>query len=45
MNLWNYYDGDLKYPDITKYSHEKEIAKITPRWAYEYAKNMEKMKN
>ena len=38
MDLWKYYDGDLKYPDITKYSHEKEIAKVTPRWAYEYAK-------
>ena len=37
MNLWKYYDGDLKYPDITKYSHEKEIAKANPKWAYQYA--------
>ena len=36
MNLWNYYDGDLKYPDITKYSHEKEIAKAKSEWAFEY---------
>ena len=28
MDLWKYYDGDLKYPDITKHKHEKEIAKI-----------------
>ena len=38
MNLWKYYDGDLKYPDLTKHSHVKEVAKVTPRWAYEYAK-------
>ena len=36
MNLWKYYDGDLKYPDITKYSHEKEIAKSKPKWAFKY---------
>ena len=36
MNLWNYYDGDLKYPDLNKHSHEKEIAKATPKWAFEY---------
>ena len=36
MNLWKYYDGDLKYPDLKKRSHEKEIAKINPKWAFEY---------
>ena len=36
MNLWKYYDGDLKYPDLNSHSHEKEIAKTKPIWAYEY---------
>ena len=37
MNLWQYYDGDLKYPDLNNHSHEKEIAKTNPNWAIEYA--------
>ena len=37
MDLWNYYDGDLKYPDLNNHSHEKEIAKTNPKWAFEYA--------
>ena len=37
MNLWDYYDGDLKYPDLNNHSHEKEIAKTNPNWAFEYA--------
>ena len=36
MNLWNYYNGDLKYPDITKHSRKKEIAKAKPKWAFKY---------
>ena len=36
MDLWKYYDGDLKYPDLNNHSHEKEIAKTNPKWAYEY---------
>ena len=36
MNLWNYYDGDLKYPNILNHSHEKEIAKTNPIWAFDY---------
>ena len=36
MNLWNYYDGDLKYPDLNSHSHEKEIAKTNTKWAFEY---------
>ena len=36
MNLWNYYDGDLKYSNVTMYSHEKEIAKANPKWAFDY---------
>ena len=36
MDIWKYYDGDLKYPDITKHSHEKEIAKSKLKWAYKY---------
>jgi hypothetical protein len=36
MNLWKYYNGNLKYPNVTMYSHEKEIAKATPKWAFEY---------
>jgi hypothetical protein len=38
MDLWKYYDGDLKYPDLIKHTEEKEIAKTNPKWAYEYAK-------
>ena len=39
MNLWKYYDGDLKYPNLDKHStSEIEIAKTNPKWAYEYAK-------
>mgnify|MGYP000614926337 CR=1 FL=1 len=37
MDLWKYYDGDLKYPDLSKHSHIKEVAKVTPKWAFEYA--------
>ena len=37
MNLWQYYNGDLKYPDLNNHSHEKEIAKTNPNWAFEYA--------
>ena len=36
MDLWKYYDGDLKYPNLNNHSHEKEIAKTKPIWAYEY---------
>ena len=36
MDLCKYYDGDLKYPNITNHSHEKEIAKTKPDWAFEY---------
>ena len=36
MDLWKYYDGDLKYPNVTMYSHEKEIAKANPKWAFDY---------
>ena len=36
MNLWNYYDGDLKYPNILNHSHEKEIAKTNTIWAFDY---------
>ena len=37
MDIWKYYDGDLKYPDLNNHSHEKEIAKTKPKWAFEYA--------
>ena len=36
MNLWKYYDGDLKYPDLTKYLPKNEMAKYSLKWAYEY---------
>ena len=36
MDLWKYYDGDLKYPNVFVHTHEKEIAKTNPKWAYEY---------
>jgi hypothetical protein len=36
MNLWKYYDGGLKYPDLSNHSHEKEIAKTNPAWALNY---------
>jgi hypothetical protein len=36
MDIWKYYDGDLKYPNVTMYSHEKEIAKANPKWAFDY---------
>ena len=36
MDLWKYYDGDLKYPNVTMYSHEKEIAKANLKWAFDY---------
>ena len=39
MNLWKYYDGDLKYPNILNHSHEKEIAKTKSDWAFEYVSN------
>ena len=37
MNIWKYYDGDLKYPNITDHLYEKEIAKTNAKTAYEYA--------
>ena len=44
MNLWKYYNNksnQLKYPnvlkDILNHTHEKEIAKTNPNWAFEYA--------
>jgi hypothetical protein len=44
MNLWKYYNNksnQLKYPnvlkDILNHTHEKEIAKTNPKWAFEYA--------
>ena len=39
MNLWNYYNNksnQLKYPNVLNHTHEKEIAKTNPKWAYEY---------
>src|SRR5574343_446925 len=39
MNLWNYYNNksnQLKYPNIFVHTHEKEIAKTNPKWAFEY---------
>ena len=36
MNLWQYYNGDLKYPDLTKHAYIKEVAKVSPKWAFEY---------
>ena len=36
MDLWKYYDGNLKYPDLNNHSHEKEIAKANSKWAFEY---------
>ena len=43
MNLWKYYNNksnQLKYPDVLKnilnHTHEKEIAKTNPKWAFEY---------
>ena len=38
MDLWKYYNGKLKYPDLNNHSHEKEIAKANPKWAYEFVK-------
>ena len=45
MNLWNYYDGDLKYPDLNNHSREIEIAKATPKWAYDYVERNGKNKD
>ena len=36
MDIWDYYDGDLKYPNILNHTHEKEIAKTNLIWAFEY---------
>ena len=37
MNIWKYYDGDLKYPNLDKHStSEIEIAKTNPKWAFDY---------
>ena len=39
MNLWKYYNNksnQLKYPNIFVHTHEKEIAKTNPKWAFEY---------
>ena len=42
MDIWNYYDGDLKYPDIYKYKNKKDIAfaiaKFNPKNAYTFLK-------
>ena len=38
MDIWKYYDGDLKYPDLNNHSQEKEIAKTNTKWAYEFVK-------
>jgi hypothetical protein len=46
MNIWKYYDGDLKYPNLDKHStSEIEIAKTNPKWAFEYTKTHGKNKN
>jgi prophage antirepressor-like protein len=45
MNLWKYYNGNLKYPNVTMYSLEYEIAKTTPKWAYLYVKRNGKNKD
>ena len=40
MNLWKYYNNksnQLIYPNIFVHTHEKEIAKTNPKWAFEYA--------
>ena len=42
MDLWKYYNGKLKYPDLNNHSHEKEIAKANPKWAYEFVKKIRK---
>jgi hypothetical protein len=36
MDLWKYYNGNLKYPNILDHLHEKEIVKTNPKWAFEY---------
>ena len=36
MDIWKYYDGDLKYPELGNYSHEKDMAKTNPKWAFEH---------
>ena len=36
MDLWKYYNGNLKYPDLNSHSLEYEIAKTNSKWAYEY---------
>ena len=38
MNIWKYYDGDLKYPDLNNHSNEIEIAKTNSKWTFEYVK-------
>ena len=38
MDIWDYYDGDLKYPNLGNFSYEKEIAKSNLRWTFEYLK-------
>ena len=41
MDIWNYYDNNqnqLIYPNVLNHIHEKEIAKINRKWAYEYVK-------
>ena len=45
MNLWKYYDGDLKYPDLNNHSYEIEIAKANPKWAYLYVERNGKNKD
>ena len=45
MDLWKYYNGNLKYPDLNSHSLEYEIAKTTPKWAYLYIKRNGKNKD
>ena len=40
MDIWDYYDGDLKYPNLGNFSYEKEIAKSNLRWTFEYLKEL-----
>ena len=45
MDLWKYYNGNLKYPDLNSHSLEIEIAKTTSKWAYLYVKRNGKNKD
>ena len=41
MDIWKYYDGDLKYPDIIDYfydtNHGKQLSIHNAKIAYEFA--------